>query len=188
MKIYTRTGDEGETGLFGGRRVSKSHRRVEAFGSVDELNAFLGQALIALAASESVVLLGRIQHDLFTIGSVLSTPPAEGGRTKPQTPALPEQRVGEMEERIDRVTELLEPLQEFILPGGSPGAAALHVARTVCRRAERSVAALAAEEAVEPGIIVYLNRLSDLLFALARLENHWSGRPDVVWKKEETPQ
>jgi cob(I)alamin adenosyltransferase len=184
VKIYTKTGDRGETALFGGGRVSKAHPRVEAYGTVDELNSFLGQALCAMAPSDFRDFLARIQHDLFTLGSALATPPPGGGRRKPVTPELPVGRIPEMEAWIDAATEAVEPLRNFILPGGCAGAAALHVARTVCRRAERSVIALAASEVVEEEIVVYLNRLSDLLFSLARLENHRAGTPDVIWKKE----
>lgn len=184
MKIYTKTGDRGDTALFGGGRVSKAHPRVEAYGTVDELNAVLGQALISMAASDFRDFVARIQHDLFTIGAALATPPPVDGRRKPVTPDLPTDRVVEMERWIDVATEEVEPLRQFILPGGTAGAAALHVARTVCRRAERAVIELGASEVVEEEIIVYLNRLSDLLFTLARLENHRAGMPDVLWKKE----
>jgi cob(I)alamin adenosyltransferase len=154
MKIYTRTGDGGETGLFGGGRVAKDHPRVRAYGDVDELNATLGVALAALADGTIRDRLAPVQSDLFALGAHLATPPAPEGRPE---------------------------LRAFVLPGGSTGAAALHHARTVCRRAERSVVALAAGEAVPEAAIVYLNRLSDLLFTLARLENHRTGRGDVPW-------
>jgi cob(I)alamin adenosyltransferase len=180
MKIYTRTGDEGDTGLFGGGRVPKHDRRVAAYGAVDELNAVLGQARLSVADAWIGSRLEPIQHDLFAIGATLATPVDEG-RTRPTTPDLPERRVTDMEAWIDAAEEDLEPLRNFILPGGSPGAAGLHVCRTVCRRAERAVSHLGESEGVEGVVLRYLNRLSDLLFTLARLENARAGVPDVVW-------
>jgi cob(I)alamin adenosyltransferase len=185
MKIYTRSGDEGDTGLFGGGRVPKSHVRVEAYGSVDELNATLGVAVAAVADKEIRSKLGRVQQDLFNLGSSLATPGAEDGSTKAVTPPLPLSRIQEMEGWIDSSSEETPPLTNFIIPGGSEGAAALHLARTVCRRAERAVVRLAGEEATDPGVVRYLNRLSDLLFALARLENHRAGVSDLLWQKEQ---
>jgi cob(I)alamin adenosyltransferase len=183
VKIYTKTGDEGETGLFGGGRVSKDHRRVHAYGDVDELNSVLGWALTQVTHQGIVERLGRLQHDLFAIGSELATPPPIEGRVRPETPGLPVGRVEEMEAWIDESDDETGPLRQFVLPGGAPGAAALHVARTVCRRVERSVVALAAVEPVDPAAIVYLNRLSDLLFSFARLENRHCGLEDIPWKK-----
>lgn len=183
MKIYTRTGDGGETGLFGGGRVPKGHQRVEAYGTVDELNATLGLCVQAVSQQDIRDKLIGLQNDLFALGASLATPDAGPGRTRPALPPLPRGRVEEMERWMDEAEEELSPLRSFILPGGTPGAAALHLARTVCRRAERAVVRLALEEAVEEGIIPYLNRLSDLLFVLARLENHRSGKPDVLWGK-----
>lgn len=187
MKIYTRTGDEGDTSLFGGGRVAKDHPRVDAYGTVDELNSVVGQALLAVEDEGTRERLSLVQHDLFAIGSALATPAPAAGRKRPSTPELPLARVGEMESWIDEADAELPPLRAFVLPGGAPGGAALHVARTVCRRAERAVVALARTEDVEDvdeGVIRYLNRLSDLLFALARLENHRAGRGDVEWRKE----
>jgi cob(I)alamin adenosyltransferase len=185
MKIYTRTGDAGETALFGGGRVPKDHPRVAAYGTVDELNACVGVAVAATVDTSIRERLGRIQHDLFAVGSLLATTPPEEGRPRPKgLPTLPLERVAEMECWMDEAGEELAPLRAFILPGGTPGAAALHLARTVCRRAERAVVHLAGQEAVEPGIVVYLNRLSDLLFTFARLENRRAGTPDVEWQKE----
>lgn len=181
-RIYTRSGDEGDTSLIGGARVPKSHRRVEAYGTVDELNSAIGFALTQMGDGASAERLARTQHDLFAIGASLATPPEGGGRR--ETPAPPAARVPEMEVWIDEATAEVEPLREFILPGGSPGAAALHVARTVCRRAERAVVALQSDEPVDPEVVRYLNRLSDLLFTLARLENRRAGAPDVVWRKD----
>ena len=175
MKIYTCTGDDGRTALFGGGRVEKAHPRVSAYGEVDELNSVLGWALTQISSAETAQRIQRIQHDLFGIGSELATPPPAAGRTRPETPPLPTARVAEMEAWIDEADEELEPLRAFILPGGSAAAAALHVARTVCRRAERAVVALATAEPVPTEVVAYLNRLSDLLFTLARLENRRSG-------------
>lgn len=184
MKIYTRGGDGGETGLFGGRRVSKDNVRVEAYGAVDELNAFLGMSVSALGDEELTGKLESVQQDLFNLGAFLATPGADEGRAPPPIPPVPEARVQEMERWIDAATEEVPPLRSFIVPGGSPGAAVLHAARTVCRRAERSVVRLREREGVDPVILQYLNRLSDLLFCLARLENHRAGIGDVLWKKD----
>lgn len=180
MRIYTRTGDEGETGLFGGGRVPKSHRRVMAYGEVDELNAVVGWTLTQLPDGEDAARLRDVQADLFAIGGHLATP-AEA-RSRGHLPPLPEERAGEFEGWIDALDAELEPLASFILPGGSAAGAALHLARTVCRRAERAVVALAAAEEVDPVILVYLNRLSDLLFALARAVNHRDGAPETAWR------
>ncbi len=183
MKIYTRTGDAGETALFGGGRVKKAHPRVHAYGTVDELNSVLGLALARMAPGPSRDRLGQVQHDLFALGAVLATPPPAGSRRRPATPDLPVERVEEMERWIDEADEVLEPLRQFILPGGTEAAAALHVARTVCRRAEREVVELGHDEPLESDIVTYLNRLSDLLFSLARLENRRAGVPDVIWSR-----
>jgi len=180
-RIYTRTGDGGETGLFGGGRVPKSHPRVEAFGDVDELNAALGWALTQTPDTTIRTRLAMLQADLFTIGAHLATPPARGSRPVPALPSLPAGRVAEMEQWINDADRTLEPLRAFILPGGSPGGAALHLARTICRRAERRVVALAATETIEPLIVTLLNRLSDYLFTAARLENHRAGVPEQRW-------
>lgn len=185
MKIYTRSGDGGETGLFGGGRVSKSNLRVEAYGAVDELNANLGMAVTVAADPEISLRLERVQQDLFTLGASLATPGAEDGSSRARVPPIPGKRIQEMEEWIDQATEETPPLKAFILPGGSPGSAALHLARTVCRRAERGVVRLSAQEGVDPDVLRYLNRLSDLLFALARLENHRGGVPDVPWQRSD---
>jgi cob(I)alamin adenosyltransferase len=185
MKIYTRTGDRGETGLFGGQRVRKDHVRVEAYGQVDELSSVLGMAAAHLDAAGQGELsegLRQVQADLFTIGANLATPaPEDGGRANDHIPRLPEGRAAELEAWIDRAEEELEPLKTFILPGGTHAAAALHLARTVCRRAERQVVTLMHEARVEEAFVVYLNRLSDLLFTLARLANRRAGVADVPW-------
>ena len=183
MKIYTKTGDGGTTALFGGGRVPKSHPRVAAYGSVDELNSALGWSIAVVSDASIRERLSRIQHDLFAIGADLARPAPEG-RPRPEVPDLPLQRIREMEAWMDDADGELEPLRDFILPGGTPGAAALHLSRTVCRRAERDVVGLAEGEPVDPGVVRYLNRLSDLLFVLARVENARAGTPDVVWRKD----
>jgi cob(I)alamin adenosyltransferase len=181
MKIYTKTGDEGDTVLFGGPRVSKRDPRIEAYGEVDELNAVLGLARASPLPQEFDALVGRIQHELFAVGAELATPdPA-----KHNTVLIGQSHVTALEQAIDHFDAGLAPLKQFILPGGTPGAAALHVARTVCRRAERRVVALSQQrgETISPRLIVYLNRLSDLLFVLARAANAAAGVPDVAWQK-----
>ena len=181
MKIYTRTGDLGETGLFGGGRVAKDHVRVEAYGAVDELSSFLGLALRELD-DDMAGRLRPLQGDLLSIGASLATPTEEeGGRAGAHIPPLPAERIAEMEGWMDRAEEELEPLREFILPGGTEAAARLHVARTVCRRAERRVVALAHLARVDPTVVQYLNRLSDLLFTYARLANRRAGVADEKW-------
>ncbi|HET9948402.1 MAG TPA: cob(I)yrinic acid a,c-diamide adenosyltransferase [Longimicrobiales bacterium] len=185
MKIYTRTGDRGDTALFGAGRVGKGHVRVEAMGSVDELNAVLGWVLAQPLSAAERGRLERVQHDLFALGAELATPEPPEGRPRPRTPGLGEGRVEELERWIDEVTAGLPELTAFVLPGGVPAAAALHLARTVCRRAERAVVRLAEAEpgSVDAAVLAYLNRLSDLLFTLARAENHHSGAGDVEWDK-----
>ncbi len=187
MKVYTRTGDEGETGLFGGGRVLKDHPRVEAYGTVDELNAVLGKALEDLADPVSRDRLSRLQHDLFALGAVLASPPPGEDRRRPELPRLPSERVKEMERWMDEAEAELPALRNFILPGGCAGASALHVCRTVCRRAERRVAAVAARGPEEGEVLRFLNRLSDLFFVLARVENLRQGTSDVEWEKPGTP-
>jgi cob(I)alamin adenosyltransferase len=181
MKIYTKTGDKGETGLFGGGRVPKDDPRVAAYGDVDELNSTIGVARAALPGAAFDALLEQIQRDLFAIGGHLATPDPEKVRAALAKAELSNERVRVMEDTIDAADTELPPLRAFVLPGGTPGAAALHVARTVCRRAERSVIGLARTAEVPGLFIVYLNRLSDLLFTLARLANHREGRHDVTW-------
>lgn len=176
MKIYTKTGDAGETGLFGGGRVPKDDPRVQAYGHVDELNATLGFAAALDPAGFESEFLQSVQRDLFTIGAELATPNAAKQRAQ-----VGAERVSAIEQVIDRHEATLAPLKNFILPGGTPKAAALHVARTVCRRAERAVVTLARDEQVSPTVIHYLNRLSDLLFVLARAVNKQAGRADIVW-------
>ena len=183
MKIYTKTGDAGETGLFGGGRTSKDSPRVAAYGEVDELNAALGLARALEPQEFADALLQRIQRDLFTIGAELATPdPDKLQKALSRTSAaIGESDIAALEDAIDGHQSRLEPLKNFILPGGAPKAAALHLARTVCRRAERAVVALSRHEQISPAILRYLNRLSDLLFVLARAANAHAGRPDVKW-------
>jgi len=181
MKIYTKTGDSGETGLFGGGRVAKDHCRVAAYGDVDEVNAAIGVARAAKPEDFAAEILEQIQRDLFAIGAELAAPePAKLAKTLAGHP-IGEPDVTRLEKAIDAHEALLQPLREFILPGGTPKAASLHLARTVCRRAERAVVALGHEAAVSSFILQYLNRLSDLLFVLARAANARAGHPDVKW-------
>ena len=182
MKIYTKTGDTGETGLFGGGRVRKDSVRVDAYGEVDELNAVLGLARAASMPSELEALLHRLQDQLFTVGAVLATP--VGTKASEHIPRLKPEWVTDMERSIDTFEAELAPMTHFILPGGSPAAAALHFARTVCRRAERRVVAALREGEAQPEVVVFLNRLSDLLFVMARVANHRTGVSDVKWIPE----
>ena len=170
MKIYMKTGDTGDTGLFGGGRVAKNHPRVEAYGDVDELNAILGMVRAADPMPRVDEVLVPIQRDLFAIGALLATPDREKMAQHLQKARIDEHRIAE-----------LEPLRAFILPGGSPKAAALHVARTVCRRAERRVVHLQRTIELPALAVIYLNRLSDLLFTLARLASKRAGAGEVTW-------
>jgi cob(I)alamin adenosyltransferase len=163
--------------------VGKAHARVEAMGDVDELNATLGRALVDVEDGRTRERLESIQHDLFALGAELATPDPEPGRARPATPGLAEGRTDELEAWIDEVDAELPPLKAFVLPGGVRGAAGLHLARTVCRRAERSVVRLSESAQLDASLTTYLNRLSDLLFVLARLENHRAGAGDVEWRK-----
>jgi cob(I)alamin adenosyltransferase len=181
MTIYTRTGDEGETALFGGGRVPKDHLRVVAYGDVDELNSAVGLVLATSPGEIEAGLLQSIQHDLFAIGGRLASPDPEKVKKALAKAVVPEARITEMERAIDRADGELAPLTAFVMPGGSPKAAQFHIARTICRRAERSVVSLSRTEGVDPVILRYLNRLSDLLFTLARLANHRAGVPDHTW-------
>jgi len=180
-RIYTRTGDSGETGLFGGGRVAKAHPRVAAYGDVDELNSVIGVVRATAPVELADALLEQIQRDLFAIGGHLATPDPERVRKALEKAELSPARIEEFEAAMDAADAELAPLTAFILPGGSPKAAALHVARTVCRRVERSVVRLAQTEDVPELFVIYLNRLSDLLFTLARLANHRAGVADVTW-------
>jgi len=181
MKIYTKTGDAGVTGLFGGGRVAKDHPRVEAYGDVDELNAALGLARAVEVMPRIDEVLVPIQRDLFAIGALLATPDRAKMRQHLEKARVDDDRVSQLERAIDDADRELEPLRAFVLPGGTPKAAALHVARTVCRRAERRVVRLQADEELPPVVVVYLNRLSDLLFTLARLANRRANAGEVTW-------
>jgi cob(I)alamin adenosyltransferase len=178
-KVYTGTGDDGTTGLADGQRVGKDSPRVRAYGTVDELNALIGKALAGGLDPILETELSRIQHELFHLGADLSTPEVEGERAA--GPRIEERHVTALEGLLDRLTAELPPLENFVLPGGSPGAAWLHLARTVCRRAERHLVTLAREEAVGPFTLPYLNRLSDALFVMARYENRRRGVAEVNW-------
>lgn len=181
MRIYTRTGDSGDTGLFGGGRVTKDHLRVRAYGAVDELNAVVGFGMALAPAQFERALLGSIQRDLFAVGARLASPePAKVAQSLDKA-TLTEERIAEFERRIDAAERGLKPLKAFILPGGSPKGAALHFARTVCRRAERDVVALARTEPLPPLVVPYLNRLGDLLFVLARVANRKAGKKEEQW-------
>jgi cob(I)alamin adenosyltransferase len=179
MKIYTKTGDDGETGLFGGERVKKNDARVDAYGSVDETNALLGVARAAGLSAALEAILERIQSQLFVLGAELATPASHRPRLK--LPLLGAGEVTQLEQEIDRLEADLPPLQTFVLPAGSPGAAALHHARTVCRRAERAVVGVQDSAQLRGELVVYLNRLSDLLFVMARHQNQSAGVADVAW-------
>ncbi len=177
-KIYTRSGDEGETGLGDGSRVSKDHPRVVAYGCVDELNAVLGLTIAQIPNVNETALLRSIQNDLFDVGADLCVPPKpdeeQSLRVKPE-------QATRLEKEIDRLNEKLQPLTSFVLPGGTPASAWCHFARTVCRHAERAVVTLTQSETVNAQVVIYLNRLSDLLFVLARTLND-GGNADVLWK------
>ncbi len=179
-KIYTKTGDRGDTGLFGGGRVSKDSKRIEAYGTVDELNTFIGLTIVEIKNDEITKLLQKIQNELFVLGSNLATPDIDKNK-KLKIPKITEKMIKDAEEAIDHFEEKLEPLKNFILPGGSKGAALLHICRTICRRAERKTVALNLSEKINDSLIIYLNRLSDLFFVLARYENLISDIPDVKW-------
>ena len=182
MKIYTKTGDSGETALMGAGRVPKDHLRVAAYGDVDETSAAIGLARTTAPQDLADELLAAIQRDLFAIGGALATPePERVGAAQRAKVVVDPARVSALESAIDAADVELPPLRAFVLPGGTPKAAALHVARAVCRRAERSVVHLSHAEAVPGEVIVYLNRLSDYLFTLARLANHRAGAKDATW-------
>lgn len=189
MRIYTRQGDEGETSLRQGKRVRKDDARVEAYGTVDETNAFVGLALALLPAAPAGgheadvarlrACLTRVQRELFEVGADLATPP---DAARGESPRVGAEHAAALERDVDEMEEGLAPLKQFILPGGSPAAAALHAARAVCRRAERRVVALAAHDPLDPALLVYLNRLSDFLFVAARAANRAAGVADVPWQ------
>jgi len=181
VKIYTKTGDKGETGLFGGGRVPKDHPRVSAYGEVDELNSFLGlvRATEPIPRIDEIIL--SVQRDLLAIGALLATPNPVKMREHLSKAHIDDKRIRELEQAIDAADLDLEPLKAFIIPGGSQKAATLHVCRTVCRRAERAVVTMQESEAIPELAIVYLNRLSDLLFTLARLASKMGAMPEETW-------
>lgn len=179
MKIYTKTGDEGETSLFGGQRVPKESLRIETYGTVDELNSVVGIVRSLKPHKEVDAMLERIQNDLFVLGADLATPPT---KTSDKISRIQQSHVDELERYIDSLDPKLQPLKVFILPGGSTVAAHLHFARTVCRRTERLTTRLSREEKIGPVPLVYLNRLSDLLFVLARYANYLDGVAETQWK------
>ena len=180
-RIYTKTGDQGQTHLAGGQRVSKDSPRIECYGTVDELNAFVGMA--AISAGESVpslaLILRRVQHELFNLGSILATKPED---VHPKQARVTEAEVRQLEIEIDRANEDLAPLRSFVLPGGTRLNTELHACRTICRRAERLAVTLARDEAIAPETIRYLNRLSDAFFVWSRWVNHVLGVPEVLWE------
>jgi len=182
MKIYTHTGDDGSTGLFGGNRVQKSHPRIRAYGTVDEVNSALGLAIAHLPATGAFdtvrTHLTDCQNDLFAIGADLATP----FESKASVPRIGDENVASVENAIDEMEAQLPPLSRFIVPGGHPAAAALHLARTTCRRAEREVVDAMHGESLNPLAVKYLNRLSDLLFVAARHVNRLAEIPDVIWE------
>ena len=182
MKIYTKTGDDGSTALIGGRRVAKSDARIDCYGNVDELNASIGWAAVGVDL-DLAGKLRTVQNELFVIGSHLAIPDGEAAPTNQMIPPLSAQMVPRLEAEIDAATAALPALQNFILPGGTETSARLHVARTVCRRAERALVGFAGDHPVDPMIVTYLNRLSDWLFVYARLSNQNAGAGDVPWTK-----
>ena len=181
MKIYTRTGDDGSTGLIGGMRVAKSDPRIECYGTVDELNAALGLAAVSGDAGW-VAAVREVQGELFAIGSHLATP--DGAPRAASLPALDEAWASRLEMQIDAAEAGLPPLRNFILPGGTEAAARLHLARTICRRAERLLVSFSVDRPIDPIILTYFNRLSDWLFVQARQANYLAGTADVPWVKK----
>ena len=177
MKIYTKTGDQGETGLFAGPRVPKDDPRVGAYGTVDELSSAVGIAAAYAADEWTRVLLQKVQSDLFTIGAELATPDP----SKRNADVVSEASITRLENAIDRIEENLSPLQNFILPGGCPSASHVHLARSICRRAERQIVTLARNIELSENVLAYFNRLSDMLFVLARYQNHLNGVIDTPW-------
>jgi len=179
VKIYTKTGDRGDTRLFDGTKVRKHNDRVEAYGDIDELNSFIGAAASFLKDSALISMLAEVQKDLFSVGAQLADPGfREQTRAKFQ---IPRERITALEKAIDGFETELPPLRQFIIAGGGSGGALLHMARTVCRRAERRVVSLSEKVEVNPIVIEYLNRLSDFLFVLARVVNHREGKEEILW-------
>ncbi len=188
MKIYTKTGDKGQTSLYGGTRVSKASARVESYGNIDELNSFIGVAKSGIIDEKILAQLKKIQFDLFTLGSESATPVDKltlaNGKSRLSL-MISETEIEELENWMDEMETQLEPLQYFILPGGGKSATSLHVCRTVCRRAERSLIFLSEAEEVRPELIKYLNRLSDYLFVLARYVSKLENEPEEFWNPNE---
>ncbi len=180
MKIYTKTGDDGTTSLVGGARVNKDSLRVECYGTVDEVNSILGLSITVVSSKDVSSLLNKIQNKLFTIGGELATPKNKSDFNKVR---LVNNDILLLEDSIDKYEKELEPLKQFILPGGTKGASLLHYARSICRRTERLVTSLSKNEMISNLILIYLNRLSDLLFVLARYENSINQVPDIPWQK-----
>jgi cob(I)alamin adenosyltransferase len=178
MKIYTKKGDKGKTSLIGGTRVSKAHRRIEAYGTVDELNSYLGLIRDLIAQDELRTLIKEVQDRLFTIGASLASDPE---KSKMKIPDLHDGDITLLEKEMDRMNEILPPLMNFILPGGHPIISHCHVARCICRRAERHAVLLADKEFVEAKVVTYLNRLSDYLFVLARFQGHLLKAEEIIW-------
>jgi len=190
-RVYTRQGDQGETGLAGGQRVAKDGPRIEAYGTVDELNSFLGAAratVTELAAAEArlsvlAAILLRVQHELFNLGSILATLPED---VHPQQARVTEAEVAQLEQEMDGMNEELAPLRSFVLPGGSRLNGELHICRTVCRRAERACVKLGGLESIPPEAVRYLNRLSDALFVWSRWASHVAGVPETLWEPNQS--
>jgi cob(I)alamin adenosyltransferase len=182
LKIYTKTGDKGETGLFGGKRIPKSSVRINAYGTVDELNAVIGVALCYVENEKVKSVLRKLQNQLFVVGADLATP-LEVESKNISIPRVSEEDISESEKAIDFFDKQLEELRYFILPGGTKSAAQLHVARTICRRAEREVVLLSQQEEINQNIVIFVNRISDLLFVLSRVENKTAEIPDQKWEK-----
>jgi cob(I)alamin adenosyltransferase len=190
-RVYTRRGDQGETSLAGGQRVPKDSPRIEAYGTVDELNSFLGAARVTarqLAVTEArlsplAAILLRVQHELFNLGSILATLPED---VHPQQARVTDAEVAQLESEIDRMNEELPPLGSFVLPGSSRLNAELHICRTICRRAERATVALGRVESVPPEAVRYLNRLSDALFVFGRWASHVTGAPEILWEPNQS--
>jgi cob(I)alamin adenosyltransferase len=182
MKIYTKFGDKGKTRLYGGEVVDKDHPRIEAYGTLDELNSIIGLAISSVEDSTISQILTQIQNDLFRISAILATPDQKTNEKLNQNVSTED--IGYLETQIDNLDEQMPVLQNFILPGGTESAAHLHLARTVCRRGERYLIKLFHHDNINPDIIVYINRLSDLLFVMARFMNHLKNVPDIPWKSE----
>jgi len=182
MKIYTKTGDDGTTGLFGGERVRKDNARIEAYGTIDELNSFIGLAITEVKSKEVKKILRKIQNELFTLGSDLSTPDIPKNK-KLNIPRVPAHFITDAEKAIDFFENKLEPLKNFILPGGTKGAALLHVCRSISRRAERRIVTLKSQVKIGENIAIFTNRISDLFFVLARYENSFNKVKDIKWEK-----